>query len=218
MKGAFEEAAAAQKASFERMYASLPSVPPEYEPARREAAVLFWTAIAGPRGMFRRPMMLMSNNWMNKTWSWDHAINALSLGYRDQDAAWEQFRCMFDFMSVDGMMPDMVSDEQIYWLAVKPPVHGWVFSKLRAIKEFPRDRLETAYGLIGKWTDWWLRRVLRREDRRGPPRPGLHLDRLRVPGARPRAGAARKICGFLPLTAGAFFGIMRAVFCDCLRR
>lgn len=158
VKGTFGEAVAKQKASFERMFASLPSVPAEYEWARREAAILFWTAIAGPRGMFKRPMMLMSNNWMNKTWSWDHAINSLSLGYLDQDAAWEQFRCMFDFMSPEGMMPDMVSDEQIYWIAVKPPVHGWVFSKLRKMKEFPKEKLETAYALIGKWTNWWLER------------------------------------------------------------
>lgn len=156
VKGTFEEAVSKQKASFARMYASLPSVPQEYERVRREAAILFWTTIAGPRGMFKRPMMLMSNNWMNKTWSWDHAINSLSLGYRDQDAAWEQFRCMFDFLSPEGMMPDMVSDEQIFWIAVKPPVHGWVFSKLRAMKEFPKDRLEAAYAMIGKWTEWWL--------------------------------------------------------------
>ena len=117
VKGTFEDAVAKQKASFERMYASLPSVPKEFEWARHEAAIVFWTTIAGPRGMFKRPMMLMSNNWMNKTWSWDHAINSLSLGYHDQDAAWEQFRCMFDFMSPEGMMPDMVSDEQIFWLA-----------------------------------------------------------------------------------------------------
>lgn len=156
VKGTFEEAVSKQKASFARMYASLPSVPQEYERVRREAAILFWTTIAGPRGMFKRPMMLMSNNWMNKTWSWDHAINSLSLGYRDQDAAWEQFRCMFDFLSPEGMMPDMVSDEQIFWIAVKPPVHGWVFSRLRAMKEFPADRLDAAYAMIGKWTEWWL--------------------------------------------------------------
>lgn len=65
---------------------------------------------------------------------------------------------MFDFMSPEGMMPDIVSDEQIYWIAVKPPVHGWVFSKLRSMKEFPKDKLETAYGLIGKRTLWWLER------------------------------------------------------------
>ena len=158
VKGTFEDAVAKQKASFERMYASLPSVPKEFEWARHEAAIVFWTTIAGPRGMFKRPMMLMSNNWMNKTWSWDHAINSLSLGYHDQDAAWEQFRCMFDFLSPEGMMPDMVSDEQIFWLAVKPPVHGWVFSKLRAMKEFPKDKLEIAYDIIGKWTNWWLTR------------------------------------------------------------
>jgi len=158
VKGTFEDAAKTQKASFEKMYASLPSVPSEFEWARHEAAVLFWTTIVGPRGMFKRPTMLMSNNWMNKTWSWDHAINSLSLGYHDQDAAWEQFCCMFDFMSKDGMMPDMVSDEEIFWLAVKPPVHGWVFSKLRAMKEFSPERLQIAYDLIGKWTNWWLTR------------------------------------------------------------
>ncbi len=171
VKGTFAEAVAKQKASFERMYASLPSVPKEFEWARHEAAILFWTTIAGPRGMFRRPMMLMSNNWMNKTWSWDHAINSLSLGYHDQDAAWEQFRCMFDFMSPEGMMPDMVSDEQIFWLAVKPPVHGWVFSKLCAMKEFPKDKLEIAYDLIGKWTNWWLTRRDFDHTRLRPQRP-----------------------------------------------
>lgn len=157
VKGSFDEAVKKQKASFGKMYASLPSVPKEFEWARREAAILFWTTIAGPRGMFKRPMMLMSNNWMNKTWSWDHAINALSLGYHDQDAAWDQFRCMFDFLSPEGMMPDMVSDEQIYWIAVKPPVHGWVFSKLREMKEFPKDKLAIAYDIIGRWTWWWLK-------------------------------------------------------------
>jgi glycogen debranching enzyme len=158
VKDTFEDAVKKQKASFDRMYASLPSVPKEFEWARHEAAIVFWTTIAGPRGMFKRPMMLMSNNWMNKTWSWDHAINSLSLGYHDQDAAWEQFRCMFDFMSPEGMMPDMVSDEQIYWIAVKPPVHGWVFSKLRQMKEFSRDRLALAYDMIERWTRWWLER------------------------------------------------------------
>ena len=70
----------------------------------------------------------------------------------------EKGKYMFNFMSPEGMMPDMVSDEQIFWLAVKPPVHGWVFSKLRAMKEFPKDKLEIAYDLIGKWTNWWLTR------------------------------------------------------------
>ncbi len=158
IKGTFEEAVAKQKASFEKWLSILPSVPAGCEKSRYDAAVLFWTTIAGPRGMFKRPMMLMSNNWMNKTWSWDHAINALSLGYHDQDAAWEQFRCMFDFLSPEGMMPDMVSDEQIYWIAVKPPVHGWVFSQLRHMKEFSRERLELAYDMIGRWTKWWLTR------------------------------------------------------------
>ena len=158
VKGTFEEAVATQKASFDKMYASMPSVPKELERARREAAILLWTATAGPRGIFKRPMILMSNNWMNKIWSWDHAINSLSFGLHDQETAWHQFCCMFDYMSPDGMLPDAVSDEQVDWHAVKPPVHGWVFSKLRAMKEFPKDKLEVAYGLIGKWTGWWLNR------------------------------------------------------------
>ncbi|MBO7655375.1 MAG: glycogen debranching protein, partial [Kiritimatiellae bacterium] len=134
----------------------LPACPAAYAGAAEKAAYLLWASIVGKDGFFTRDAMLMSKNWMKNVWSWDHCFNAIALSYGAPELSWDQFMLMFDCQDPTGLIPDSINDAGAVWNFCKPPVHGWIFSKLRAMKEFPKDRLETAYDLIGKWTMWWL--------------------------------------------------------------
>ncbi len=70
--------------------------------------------------------MLMSKNWMNAVWSWDHCFNAMALIESEPEVAWDQYMVMFDQQSPDGALPDSLTDREISWAYSKPPIHGWV--------------------------------------------------------------------------------------------
>lgn len=162
----FDEAVAAARNSFDRFLKGVPSVPEEFAETRARAARLMWSAIVEPRGHAKRPLMLMSKNWMDRVWSWDHVFNAMALAAGDADAAWDQFICMFDWQSPGGQLPDSVSPHTESWTFVKPPVHGWALRRMmNAGLELAPARLDEAYDRLSKWTAWWL--TCRDADRNG---------------------------------------------------
>ena len=54
-----------------------------------------WSALVAPNDRFKPPAMLMSNNWMNAVWSWDHCFNAIALSRGLPDPAWDQLQLPF---------------------------------------------------------------------------------------------------------------------------
>ncbi len=134
-----------------------PRVPDWCAKAAELAMYVNWSAVVGPSGNLRRSTMLMSKNWMNQCWSWDHAFNAVALSYRNPDLAWDQLMAPFDFMDEFGALPDGVSAPQVAWTAVKPPVHGWALVKMLNNRALLTDkRARQAYALLTRWTDWWM--------------------------------------------------------------
>lgn len=119
-------------------------------------AYLTWSTIVAPRGISRRPAMLMSKNWMNAVWSWDHCFNALGLARSHPDLAWDQFMHPFDHQHPQGALPDLVHDNGRMWGFVKPPVHGWTLDLLIDLGVATRDRVAEVYPGMVAWTEWWL--------------------------------------------------------------
>lgn len=120
------------------------------------AVYLNYSCTVKPEGNLKRYAMLMSKNFMNRVWSWDHAFNAWALSYKDPVKAWDQFMIMFDYQLSNGRIPDDVSDSEINCVYCKPPVHGWILSKMRNHMELSREQLVEAYDKLSKWTKWWL--------------------------------------------------------------
>lgn len=135
--------------------------PPELADLRAAAIRLLTSAIAGPRGFMTRRATFMSNHWMNHIWSWDHCFVAFAYAAKAPARAWDEFMSIFDAQAEDGSLPDSVGDGDIIRNFVKPPVHGWAYSRMRRTNpeffENP-ERMDEVYGKLVRWTDWWFTR------------------------------------------------------------
>ncbi len=126
---------------------------------RAKAAYVGWSAIVAPSGAILREAMLMSKNYMDHVWSWDHCFNAMATATQDVDLAWDQFAMFFDHQAPDGSWPDSIRDNTVCWLAWKPPIHGWALAwMLRRGVRFDRTRLAQAYAALSRQAELWLAR------------------------------------------------------------
>ncbi|MFF5978885.1 amylo-alpha-1,6-glucosidase [Streptomyces olindensis] len=127
-------------------------------PAAELAAYVLWSATVRPASLVTRPAVLMSKHWMDKVWSWDHCFNALALAPGAPALARDQFSLPFDHQDETGALPDSVTHSEVLYNFVKPPIHGWTFSRLRRRLPEPLGRTELAemYGRLARWTDFWL--------------------------------------------------------------
>ena len=154
----FDAARAARAAEFERFLAGMPAAPAEFAQARRHAAYVMWASSVGAAGFLKRPALLMSKNWMNRIWSWDHCFNALALAPGHPDLAWDSFLSLFDHQDASGKLPDYASEGEVVWAYVKPPVQGWTLRRLARLGVFGPDRVAEAYDRVARLTRWWLSR------------------------------------------------------------
>ncbi len=155
----FETAAAAQEASFRRFAAGFPQVAPEFRRAGEEAVRLIWSEFVRKEGFLTRDTLLMSKSYMSATWSWDHAFAALGLAGGHPRMAFDQFMVLFDNRNRQGALPDMISGNVRFTNYTKPPVHGWVFRRMRKMNPafFSRPEiLEEVFPALSAWTDYWL--------------------------------------------------------------
>ncbi|WP_242083138.1 amylo-alpha-1,6-glucosidase [Aestuariivivens sediminis] len=150
----------------EWMMGTLP-VNEAYSHTRTLAAYINWSSIVSPRGFFKRSAMLMSKNWMNRVWSWDHCFNALALANGNPRLAWDQFMIMFDQQHELGAIPDCMTDNYLIRGYLKPPIHGWALKKLMGKGLLTEERLDEIYTPLSKWTDFWM--TYRDDDKNGMP-------------------------------------------------
>ncbi len=153
----FDSCVKAVREEFNAFRGRLPRVPDRYRSAADLAAYINWSGVVRPEGLFRRPAMLMSKNWMTNVWSWDHCFNALALAEGNPDLAWDQFMVMFDRQHESGALPDSVNDVVENWGFCKPPIHGWTLSKLIKTGCATEERLRDIYEPLARWTMWWFR-------------------------------------------------------------
>ena len=169
IQATFEEALATVQTEYDQWLQGIPAVPTEFAEARELAAYITWSTVVAARGHFSRPAMLMSNNWMNQVWSWDHCFNALALADHQPKLAWDQFMLLFDNQDETGCLPDSLTEATLEWNFCKPPVHGWILGKLMAIPGVVGEaEIGQIYQPLARWTQWWF--TYRDYDRNGLPK------------------------------------------------
>lgn len=145
------------QSEFEAFCRPLLYCPESLKTTAVKAAYIDWASVVHPHGLLKRPTMYMSKNWMTNVWAWDHAFNALAVCLSNPDLAWDQFMVIFDHQDESGQIPDFINDVKFLTCFVKPPVHGWILSRMMEFSgEFPPDRLAQAYDKLAKWTNWWF--------------------------------------------------------------
>lgn len=168
LKGDFASCAAVAKADWKSWLSTMPSVPEKYSDAAKLAMYVNYESTIGAGGHLKCDTMLMSKNWMNCCWSWDHCFNAIALAYKNPDLAWDQLNVHFDLQDDAGCLPDGVNALNKGWNFCKPPIHGWTLSRMVKNKKLlTPKRLKTFYPKLKKWTEWWLKK--RDHDRDGLP-------------------------------------------------
>ena len=166
-----EKSIAAVKEEWETFLKKMPAVSAKTDAEKEFAAITWfnlWSSFVRARDVYKRDTMLMSKNYMTSVWSWDHCFNALAMGAVSKEAALDQFMAPFWLQEKSGAIPDMwnpVSGGA--WGVVKPPVHGWCFSRLMDRFEYPEATLKRVYKHLSLWTGWWLN--FRDGDRDGLP-------------------------------------------------
>ncbi len=154
----FEQAVETNRREFAQWLGNTAAVPDQYAEARRLAAYVTWSACVPAQGNFDHPAMLMSKNHMVKVWNWDNCFNAWASMHRDPTAAWRQFMLHLRWQNPFGALGDGITENEIEWQHTKPPVHGWILSKLRQIGSgIERRKLAEVYPLLIRWTRWWQR-------------------------------------------------------------
>lgn len=152
----FDTACQTQAESFKKFLDAMPEVATEFEQTRKQAAYLLWSCTVKKSGLLKRDVILMSKNWMDRVWSWDHCFNAMALADGLPEKAWDQLLAPFDLQGEDGSLPDFISEGRTLRGYVKPPIHGWTLGKLIEKIKPTKEQLQEAYERISRWTMWWV--------------------------------------------------------------
>lgn len=154
------------RGEWEAFLAKMPTVSTADAEAEEFARLTWynlWSCFVRADGCYVNDTMLMSKKFMTATWSWDHCFNALAMARMTDKTmakhyAMSQFLAPFFLQSKLGVLPDMWNpDLETRWGTMKPPIHGWCFSKLMDLFDFDREELETVYTYLVKWTEWWTK-------------------------------------------------------------
>ena len=146
-----------QEKEYKRWKKHIPEVPDLYESAAEKAWLLLWICQVPAIGALTRPAIYMSKFWMNAIWAWDNCFNALAIAEADPELAWNQMLLFYDHQDPNGMIPDMINDQEAIYNFTKPPIYGWIIRKLVAklgVKA-ARPYLEQLYKPVNRLTEWW---------------------------------------------------------------
>lgn len=116
-----------------------------------------WSSFVRAEDVYHHDTMMMSKKAMTSVWSWDHCFNALMMSNIGKQEAMDQFEAPFFLQSEKGALPDCWNPHtEAIWGIMKPPIHGWCFSKLMKKFSFSPEELTTVYQYLEKWTNWWM--------------------------------------------------------------
>lgn len=154
----FDASVSAVEGEYSKWLQRMPEVSSEFGRGAELAAYVNWASVVEPSGFLMRPAMLMSKDWMDYVWSWDHCFNAMALVYKDPELAWDQFELPFDNQDIHGALPDSIRDSGTQFNFSKPPIHGWTLEWMMANGGYSDlKHLGKAYEQLARWTDWFFK-------------------------------------------------------------
>jgi glycogen debranching enzyme len=83
------------------------------------------------------------------------------------DKAWQCFMVVLENQHPSGMVCSPCMETGPNYRFTNPPVHGWVLSRMRRIRELSREQCAQVYLLLVAYSNWWLN--ARDDDRDGLP-------------------------------------------------
>lgn len=128
-----------------------------YKDMAEFAAYVLWSATVAPQGNLTCPAVYASTNMFPGVWSWDQCFMAIALNKGHHRLAFQQMEVIFRHQDSFGQLPGSVSDSTIRWNFCKPPVHGYIFSRMIQDANFTADELRQVYKWIGRQTDYYLK-------------------------------------------------------------
>jgi len=157
-KGTLHDCICRQQQALVQWISASHNVNEEFRALRDRELATLWNLSVLPIGNFKHEVTLMSKAHLVGVWSWDHCWTTLALGNIDPVLAWNNFICVFEHQDESGSLPDAITDNQMYWGYVKPPVHGWILGLLeKRYAWFSDNHRRDIYEPIVRLTEYWLR-------------------------------------------------------------
>lgn len=134
----------------------VPAINSTYTDAVNLALYINWACMIKPLGNVKHDGMVMSKNWMYNIWAWDNCFNAMSLSYTNPQKSWDQLMVFLDQQNAQGAIPDGITSTTMVWEYKKPPVYGWVLSKLMQRYPLTQAQLTIIYKKLSDLTNYWF--------------------------------------------------------------
>lgn len=152
----FTKALYNSRKNFEEFSATFTLHKSEYSTALKNALYILWSSTVGPLGNLKHSAVYASINNFPGVWSWDHAFIAIGLSKINPKFAFEQIKLVFEHQDAFGQLPGSVSDSTIRWNFCKPPVHGYLLSRIIKDLNLSVEELSDVYRWITKQVRYYI--------------------------------------------------------------
>lgn len=121
------------------------------------AAYVLWSSTVGAQGNLNYSSVCSSIHSFPGVWSWDNCFIAAGLNKSHHKLAYEQIAVVFECQDMMGQIPGSVSDSTIRWNFCKPPVHGYLISKMMKDNNFTKEELLHIYDWISRQVKYYMK-------------------------------------------------------------
>lgn len=152
----YDEAVKAFEAEFDAFCDSVyPSLPAEFEPARRQALYHTWAMTVEPGGgtIYLHPMVKMIRFLFEAAFGWQQGMQAIWLS-RDINLAWNVLISSFDAQDANGRLADSIGHKSAAGTNMKPPFQGVALKWLMENRDLSGISVESKKDLYAKMVRW----------------------------------------------------------------
>lgn len=153
----FEKSLYNSRKNFEKFSNNFKLHKAEYSDSLKNALYILWSSTVGALGNLKHSAVYASINNFPGVWSWDNAFIAVGLSKINAELAFNQIKLVFEHQDDFGQLPGSVSDSTIRWNFCKPPVHGYILSKIIDNLNLSKEDILQVYNWIKKQVTYYIK-------------------------------------------------------------